>query len=207
MNISKIINNLKVKRKVFFSEKDFQFAIAWEIQEYHKNANIILEYCPDSKESEHIDIFVELDNKCYPIELKYKTKKLIIKRKDGDYCLKNHGAQNNGRYDYLKDIQRIEKFSKNKYKYGFAILLTNDDLYWKENNRGSTNKKSSLNQNNVSTGIMDWVTHACKGTTKDRKKPIKLCGVYPTKWKYYSKFKESKNGEFRYCLTKIKQPH
>ena len=43
--------------------------------------------------------------------------------------LKNQYAQDNGRYDYLEDVRRIERIkSKNMVTRGFAIFLTNDYL-------------------------------------------------------------------------------
>ena len=35
MDITKILNNLSNKRKIFVSEADFQFALAWEISKRH----------------------------------------------------------------------------------------------------------------------------------------------------------------------------
>ena len=48
MDIVKVINSLKAKRKVFYSEADFQFALAWEIQKYYNNAKIRFEQCHTS---------------------------------------------------------------------------------------------------------------------------------------------------------------
>jgi hypothetical protein len=112
MDMVKIIDKLRSKRRIFCSEKDFQFALAWEIQKCYDKSNIRLEYCPNLEKNVHIDIIVELDNKYYPIELKYKTKTFIGKDNNENYFLKNQGAQDIGKYDYLKDIQRIEQFSK-----------------------------------------------------------------------------------------------
>jgi len=205
MEIIEIINKLKQKRKIFFSESDFQFALAWEIQKYYNNANIRLEYCPHQHMNLYIDIIVELNNKVYPIELKYKTKTFIGKDGNEKYNLKNQGAQDIGRYDYLKDIQRIEQFSKyiENYEYGFAILLTNDESYWKKDRKGTVDEQFYLLENIIKTGKLKWGKNASEGTMKNRNDPIKLTGEYKIIWNEYSNFNENKNGEFKYCINKI----
>ena len=71
-----VIQKLSEKRKIFHSEADFQFAIAWEIKLLYNNAEVMLE-CPLNVSSKAIDIVVNLDDHVYPIELKYKQKNLI----------------------------------------------------------------------------------------------------------------------------------
>lgn len=46
MDITKILNNLSNKRKIFVSEADFKFALAWEIKSEILEAEVRLEYCP-----------------------------------------------------------------------------------------------------------------------------------------------------------------
>jgi len=206
MEIIKIINVLKSKRKIFFSESDFQFALAWEIQKYYDNAKIRLEYRPNLQENAYIDIVINLENKIYPIELKYKTKSLIVEDNNETYYLKNQGARVIGRHDYLKDIQRIEGFLKEneKYEYGYAILLTNDNTYWSKNKSGCIDEQFYLNENNIIKGKLGWSKKAGVGTKKDREKDIMLRGEYQINWNEFSNF-EIKNGEFRYCLNVIRK--
>jgi hypothetical protein len=133
INIQKIMSLLSKKRPVFHSEFDFQFALAWEIQKEYKKADIRLEYRqPDAPEEKgkrkYFDIKIELNEKIYLIELKYKTIKQKLKYDGELYELKNHAANPLGRYLYLKDIQRIEDSlvlnSMKNFEIGYAILLT-----------------------------------------------------------------------------------
>jgi len=214
MEIIKILDILKSKRKVFYSESDFQFSLAWEIHEYYDNANIRLEY-PHLQGKEYIDIIVELNGKIYPIELKYKTLSFLDENTQSStvidnnekYDLKNQGAQDHGRYDYLYDIQRIEKFLKDneKYEYGYAILLTNDKSYWNKRKSNSIDVQFSISEEDEpKTGKLYW-GNANKGTMKGRENPIELTDKYTINWKDYSKFDGIKNGEFRYCLNVIRK--
>ena len=43
--IERVIEKLKEKRKIFYSEDDFKFALAWIIQEEYSEAKVRLEYC------------------------------------------------------------------------------------------------------------------------------------------------------------------
>jgi hypothetical protein len=74
INIELALGQLAIKRKIFHSEKDFQFALAWQLQSMYLNANIRLEK-PISRPGGkgHADIWIELDDQFIIIELKYKT--------------------------------------------------------------------------------------------------------------------------------------
>lgn len=144
------------ERKAFWSEADFQFAFAWKLKEMLQKdsnpqsaINVRLERMADALEQRtdapeqgnekensgdiYIDIWVEINEKVYPIELKYKTIKCTLKDGSEEYKLKQHGASDIGCYLYLKDVKRIEHISKSlgdNFGKGFAIMLTNDHLYW-----------------------------------------------------------------------------
>lgn len=125
------LSNLSVKRcenkeTYFCSEADFQFALAWELKEMYPEIEVQFEYLYKEKEKIYVDIRIKIGNDIYPFELKYKTKTDVSMP-----MLKYHGAQDFGRYDYLHDIERIEKISKldDSFKRGFAIFLTNDNAY------------------------------------------------------------------------------
>lgn len=148
--IIEIMNILEKRRPIFCSEADFQFELSKEIELYFKKKNkkidVLLEYYQlDSNHNPmYIDILVILDEKWYPIELKYKTKGNYNKKgienkslqyEDGIYKfgIKNHGAHNISSYKYLWDIKRIEEVKTMKpkiFERGYAIMLTNDSCYW-----------------------------------------------------------------------------
>lgn len=88
----------------------------------------------------YIDIVVEKDGKFVPIELKYPTKgfwkptnRFGVGVKTKVPMLKNQGAQDIVRYNYWKDVRRIEALKKAYAETivgGLAIMVTND-LYYK----------------------------------------------------------------------------
>lgn len=200
------MDNLCLKRKLFHSEADFQFALAWEIQTLYPEAAVRLEYCPQEARQMHIDIVVELNNKVYPIELKYKTLKLDCPIEGEYYNLKSHGAQDIGKYDCLLDVQRLEQCSRllPRFECGFAIWLTNDPLYWTAAKKPGTMAEAfALYEGVCKSGTMGWASHTSAGTQKGREEPISLRGAYSIHWQPYSQISEARAGKFQYVLLSI----
>ena len=129
----RILTTLSQKRAVFHSESDLQHAFAWELQRSHPEAEIRLEVPVRAKSASiYLDLLARFPSHEIAIELKYKTRKMEIQLGEELYSLKSHAAQDLGRYDFFKDITRIEAFSRlSSNKQGVAIFLTNDSAYWK----------------------------------------------------------------------------
>ena len=206
-NIISVIDSIKEKRIVFHSEADFQFALAWEIKHLYPDADVRLEYAykVDNKVY-HIDILVRKEGKCIPIELKYKTLKKSLTLNDEEFTLRNHGAQDLGKYDYIKDIVRVETLllEDSRFMEGYAIMLTNDPSYW----NGSTKENIccaafDIGDNKDIKGSLEWAEHTGAGTMKNREKPLVLLGEYKMKWYDYSYFDEDRNGTFKYLMAKV----
>jgi len=205
MDMIAIIESLRAKRTVFHSEADFQFAFAWEIQTHYLDAAVRLEYPPPDDPTKYIDIIVRLGNDVYPIELKYKTKLFSTVLNGEPYFLKDHGAQDVGKYDFVKDICRVESFRKHivGYRAGYAIWLTNDPYYWnapKSNTAGYA--AFSVHGGAVKEGTMAWGASMNAGSIKTREKPLALSGSYRIDWCDYSRL-ETKNGLFKYSVISV----
>lgn len=190
-SINESLEALKVKRKLFSSEADFQLALAWTIKEQFPHVAIRLEWIPvNFKPGMYIDIVVFENGNIIPVELKYKTKK-TDKVVDGErFVLKNQSAQDLGRYDFLKDISRIE-FVKTHYPEfteGYVIMLTNDPSYMKKAKTSVSFVDFSIADGDVKTGSLRWT--AGSKSTKNRE-GIDLNGSYPIKWDTYSRIDDS----------------
>ena len=208
-DIRAILSELAKERKFFWSEADFQFALAWKIHILYPNADIRLERPQKisiSRNLAYVDIWVELDGKAYPIELKYKTRSYKAKDANGDVItIKTHSAQDTGRHGYLKDIERIEHYkSINGFERGFAIILTNDQHYYNENKkRRDTNDENFLIHEGakIKGGVtLTWTKP--QEWTKDYPN-INLCNDYSIHWEKYSSCDDDK-GDFMYAITEIK---
>jgi len=218
MNLRTIMNKLREERKVFHSEADFQHSLGWMIREHHPNARVRLEVKnfypteaskgPKRKRTlrKSVDILVEVGRKKLAIELKYKTKKVkgfTTFTWDGEkFQVPTEGARDISRYDFLSDVIRLEKNVISGKVAGYAILLTNDPLYWEKPTIVTIDREFRIHkEKGMIKGRMKW-QGAGKGTTKNREAPIviKKEEGYPIVWKHYSDVEDS---EFRYLLVQI----
>lgn len=212
-DLHKILKVLSKERPVFHSEADFQHALAWAIHEKCPNLNIRLEKRVElNSKNKYLDIFAFNDKKTVAIEVKYKTKNFETTVKKEKFNLKNQRARDLGRYDFIKDISRLEEASE-KYHggVGFAIFLTNDENYWKtsKNDETAADKDFRIPEGKTINGKLCWKKGTSKGTMRGREEPITLKGKYELNWKKYSnlgKYSNSKeqNGQFRYLLIEVK---
>ncbi len=206
-DIEHVIDELKTRRKIFFSEADFQLEMGWVIKELYPDVKVYPEFSPKFDSNMHIDILVIQEGKWIPIELKYKTKKSSFNIDEIQYNLKNQLAKDSNSYLYLRDIQRIESVKKNvaKFQEGFAIFLTNDPTYSKKPQKTDcVYKEFSLEQGIIRKGTLDWSSEASEGTKKGREEKIVLEGTYRMDWKEYSKINETSAGSFIYLINHIK---
>jgi hypothetical protein len=191
--------SLAQKRPIFHSEADFQFSLAWEIKSQYPKCEIRLERPLKGKQA-HLDILVIGENEQIAIELKYKTRKLDVEWGREHFSLLGHGAQDLGRYDILKDVQRIEEYvSSGQAQNGYTIFLTNDSAYWKPSPKADPIYKSfQFLQGETVGGTLSWGKSAGEGTIKGREDAINLHGIYRVNWQDYSKPSNGAYGVFRY---------
>ena len=155
--LTSVIKNFGKEGKIFQSEAQFQFELAWKLQEQFPDCKVKLEdmraYIKnDEKEKKkgfkkkfYTDIVIVKDDYSIAIELKYKTAEYF---NNGTYLF-GHDAVDEGRYDYLWDVHRIELLLGKGYKKemlglkevtvdvlrcnkGLAVLLTNEKKYWEQ---------------------------------------------------------------------------
>jgi len=207
MDIVKIMADLSKSRPVYHFETDFQFTMAWHIQQKYKNAKVRLEYSYKDNHKKHLylDIYISLEGINYGIELKYKTKYAQICCEHETFELSEHGAVGNALYDYWKDVQRLEYLIQKKViHHGYAIFLTNDSAYWKEPKRAANYDSFRIqNKREIKEGKLYWPGNRTpKGATEKRNSPIKVSNNYTISWKEYSK-KQS----FMYTSLEISPKH
>jgi hypothetical protein len=204
IKIADVLNELSEKRPVFHSEADFQHALAWTIHEKCSGLNIRLERREvlNNNEKIYFDIFASNGNKTVIIEVKYKTKKLDTVVNGEKFNLKDQDAQDQGRYDFIKDISRLEKALEIYDGTGFAIFLTNDKSYWETPTRDvdAVDEALRIHEKSIICGTLSWKKGTSKGTKSGRIKPIILKGNYTLNWNDYSDVEEQK---FRYLLVEI----
>jgi hypothetical protein len=180
---------LSADRPIFHSECDFQHALAWAIHERVANAHIRLEK-PHEIEGRrrYIDLVVEQDGIACFMELKYKTTETSLVDKGEAYSLKQQGAIDQGSYDILKDVQRIEAVVGERHgRFGFSVTLSNDSRYWRPQRRtDAIDIAFQLVDGRLMEGELAWAPHAGRGSTEKREAPIALRNRHEIRWTGYS---------------------
>ena len=201
-----MLAKLAERRPVFHSEADFQHALAWELQLADPTSQIFLEkqVAVDGPRV-HLDLLVRGTGHELAIELKYKTRAVKWIHADEVFSLRNQSAQHIGRHDFIKDIQRLEKYVKTRPgSEGYAILLTNDRTYWSQSKKvDSVDSEFRLHEGRVICGGVTWGAKASAGTKHKREEVITLLGNYKMSWRDFSANGSGQAEKFRYALVRV----
>lgn len=200
-----VLGRLAEERPVFHSEADFQHALALEIHRSQPETALRLERRPNNPESRiYVDVWLERDGTATALELKYKTRQLETPVNREQFRLLNQSAQDIARYDFVKDIARLERLTgSGEVNSAFAIFLTNDRSYWSPAGRPDTvDAAFRIHEGQRLEGTLDWSERASAGTKRSREDPLLLRGTYTLRWSNYARLACS-NGAFRYLLVAI----
>jgi hypothetical protein len=186
--IDTIMMSLAQSRPIFHAEADFQHAFAWELHKLLPDAQVRLELpVVAGGETMRVDIWATVAGRPVAIELKYKKRALDVMIGAERFLLRNDSAQDLGRYDFIKDIERIERIAAHiPQAEGYAVLLTNDSGYWREGTGLTIDNAFRLHEGRGLTGDLGWGSAAGKGTTAGREQILRLNRTYPLGWKNYS---------------------
>lgn len=117
--------------------------------------------------------------------------------------LKEHGAQNRGRCNILRDVEHMEYFlEKNPEAQATVIAVTNQHIYWKGSRKGTADEEFDIREDIIVTGIRDW-----KKGTKNHKKGshVNIRGRYRMEWQEYSEI-DKNPVRFRYLYIPVQHP-
>lgn len=200
MQIDQILINLSQQKPFFKSEKEFQNYLGDEIK---KNGFV----CEKSSNylGQKVDILVKDSsfNVLYAIQLRHKT--ALLSMDGGLIRLKNHGAQDQARYDFIKDIKSLENIKKgNTVVKGYSILLTNDSKYWElPAKSNSVDEDFLIYEGKILYGNLEWSPLASAGTKYKREDKLELLKQYECRWGTYSKIGEQQNNVFKHLVLEI----
>lgn len=190
---------LESREEIFVNERDLQMHLALYLERSNNYDNVEVEYyVPKSELSPEyiwnsemkVDIVVCKDGKFVPIELKYKTKAIAeddVERfgmQIRDVCIiKNQAAQNISKYDFWKDVRRLEILKK-KFKnihVGICLFLTNDQSYQSTPRDNAKCKNFSMDPGSPHGTNMNW-----QGEAPESRPNFSLDSTYRTSWKNVS---------------------
>lgn len=205
-NIHKLMECLARVRPVFHSEADFQQSLVSCI--YKRRPCLIhSEFHPFLPERMALDIWIPSQKTA--IELKYRTRKLHLNQGGVTFQLRDQEAQDVSRYDFVKDIERLERVANAKPPaLGFAVFLTNDSSYWKPSKKlDPFDAEFRVHESKAIKDVMRWDDRARPGTKKGRESPIRLKGSYKCEWRDFSSFGGKKYGQFRYLAIEVRSSY
>lgn len=200
----RIMEAIAQTRALFHSEADFQHAFAWELHRTAPDWDIRLEVPVRTHfGSIHLDLLVRSRSGEVAIELKYKTRALIADWHGEAFSLMSHAAQDLGRYDFFKDLSRVEAFAESgANRFGYAIFLTNDSAYWKAPASLDHGYAGfAMNDGRRISGNLCWGERASEGTRRGRRDDIAVRGSYSLEWASYSSLPVKSYGKFRYLCV------
>jgi len=185
--------------RLMFNEMDFQMQLGLFLRESGHYDNVEVEYFLPTHDTDilkgyewdsnmRIDIVVSRQGKYIPVELKYTTR--LVRRDAMRFgievkqleVMRNQGAHDNIRYNFWKDVRRVELVKKifPTVDHGLVVFLTCDPAYTKAPRRDSSCAPFSMaGEEPVGGGFMDW-----NGTpaTRTSHRPFHLDGRYQIKW-------------------------
>ncbi|WP_274956969.1 hypothetical protein [Millionella massiliensis] len=153
---------LEKNNELLFNERDLQMQLAiWLRRSAQGYEDVDLEYyVPRAELAEYVweselrlDIVVRRGGEFLPVELKYKTRSITRRMerfgetlRTAAVVVKNQGAQDLGRYDFWKDVRRMELIRKRfaAVRNGLALFLTNDPTYLRAAKESSNHKALSM---------------------------------------------------------------
>ena len=205
LDIHALLNGLAAERPVFHSEADFQFALAWRIRE-RTGQPVRLEWKPFARKGMYLDL--RLPQTGLAVELKYVTRRFDAVWRGESFSLRNHAAQPPRRYDFLKDLARLELVASElpPARGGIAVLLTNEPGYWKPPSRSDTvDTAFRLHEGRRLSGEMDWSPNTGAKTKGGREVPISLESSYTLEWRDYATLSGNAGARFRYLAVAVSQ--
>jgi hypothetical protein len=206
---------LEQNNELLFNERDLQMHLAIWLKRIGKYDDVDVEYYVPFEEfggkyiwegELRLDIVVKKGEEYIPVELKYKTKKVEKKLtrfneelKREYIVVKDQAAQNLGKYDFWKDVRRIELVRNrfNRVKNGLAVFVTNDKSYLKPSRENSNCKALDMSKEGVHFKHKFWKNEN-SGCAKEHPN-FEVEKEYIIEWK--SCFFEGE--EFNYCIVKI----
>ena len=197
-----ILSGLAAVRPIFHSEADFQFALAWQWRAHVPEAAVRLEYPLPSEGAgrRYADLWVRHAGVTTHVELKCWKRSLHIVSGGETFDLRGEGPQDLARYDFAKDLERVEQVIRSGHAdRGFVVALTNDPSYWNPNPRPTADAAFRLQEGRVLAGELAWGPRAGAGTVKGREQAVRLDSRYQCRWAPYSQI-GGPHGEFR-CLS------
>ncbi|MFG2950474.1 hypothetical protein [Streptomyces adustus] len=199
-----VLAHLQMHRPVFHSEADLQHGFARALWELAPEVESRLEV-PVRRDgrAEYLDLLCLGPAGRTAIEFKYVTRRWsgAVGTPAEEYSLRNHGAPDVARRDFVRDVERLERFCNRADQNGLALLVTNEASLWNPQppvRARTRDDEFRIHEGRILRGTLLWAEGAYAPNTRV------LRGEYPLMWRRYSQLGGS-GGEFCY-LAVLVQP-
>ncbi|WP_404312130.1 hypothetical protein LG314_12660 [Agrococcus terreus] len=187
VTLEAVLARLATHRPIFHSERDFQFALAWEIREMLPDVDVRLETKPSV--GVQLDVEARSPRGVTGLELKYLTKPWTGVFQGEEFALKSR-AVDKRRYDVVKDVKRLEQYvSARPGSNGAAVVLASDTSLWSAPRLGAritADEEFRIHDGVRLAGVRRWGTAAGPGTVRGREAELSLTGSYLVEWKTFA---------------------
>ncbi|MGW7611111.1 hypothetical protein ACWGKW_28365 [Streptomyces sp. NPDC054766] len=199
-----VLAHLRTHRPVFHSEADLQHGFARALWELAPDVRSRLEV-PVRRpgQAEYLDLLCLGPAGRTAIEFKYVTRRWsgTAGTPAEEYDLRNHGAPDVTRRDFVRDVERLERFCDRADQNGLALLVTNESSLWNPQPPGRARTRDDdfrIHQGRSLSGTLLWAEGTYAPNT------CVLRGEYSLAWRTYAQLGGA-GGEFR-CLAVFVDP-
>lgn len=199
LDLTTVMEALSVRRPVFHSEADFQFAFAQAVAAADPSVEVRLEVRQAADKAEYVDLACWTPHQRTLIEFKYATAGWFGSDPSGErFYVRNHAAYDLARRYYIHDIKRLEQFTATASDTdGIAIMLTNEPSLWADTGRtGARDTNFRIHQGRTLTRHLRW------GTGDTPEFDQHLHGTYTAHWHDYSHL-DGPKGRFRWLEMSV----
>ena len=204
-DIEETLKQLAHDRPVFHSEADFQHALAWLLRERFPDLAVRLEYpLPSESGRAYADIWLRTPEGPIVLELKYWKRNLQATIDGEEFSLGDQDARDLCRYDFIKDVTRVERLvAEGHARAGAVIAVTNDPGYWSRGRQGTFDAEFRIQDGRRLTGTLRWHPETGPGTRRGREADLRLLGEHQAAWPPHSTAGAGGYPEFRYLFLPV----
>jgi len=188
--LERVLARLTRRRPVFHSEADLQHSLALVMSQSGFSELRLERPFRFERQVINLDLLArDRQGERVAIELKYWTKAAEFTFAEEDFKLKSQGAQPLSRYDFWRDVSRVETLvDEGLAERGWVIAITNEGGYWRPGSSASatTDVALRLHEGREVSGTLSWAEHTGQGTKEGRETPLSLRSSYLCRWRDYS---------------------
>lgn len=206
--VKRTITKLHQRKPLFHSESHFVAWFAWIVKETFPSISM-----PElqvgnfyNNKRLRLDMLVRHNDLQFGLEMKYARASMnggvsFPFQRDVYYAPKSGAAKDITRFNFLKDIERLESAVDTLEKTSCcALLVTNiSDLWLPE--EGEPNDLMYCLDDGITPGTKTWLKPPSRNTLDRTGESVLIQGDYQTEWNPFSEIPKIENGIYKYLAV------